>query len=193
METELREVSPSIHEVHTEASAAPSPSIRVNPRQSAANPGEGELLRRPGGVLLISCYELGHAPLALASPLAFLEQAGYAPDALDVAVEAFDAERVARARFVGISVPMHTALRLGVRVAERVRAINPACHLCFYGLYATLNADYLCAHGADSVIGGEYEEPLVALVEALASDRCGDVAGVTKRSNEPHPQPLPQG
>ena len=36
---------------------------------TAANAGES--LRRPGGVLLISCYELGHQPLALASPLAF--------------------------------------------------------------------------------------------------------------------------
>jgi radical SAM superfamily enzyme YgiQ (UPF0313 family) len=141
-------------------------------------------LRRPGGVLLISCYELGHQPLALASPLAFLEQAGYAPAVLDVAVEPWDAERVARARFVGISVPMHTALRLGVRVAEQVRAINPECHLCFYGLYATLNAGYLFDHGADSVIGGEYEAPLVALVEALAAGERGLSVGAT--SKEPH-------
>ena len=41
-------------------------------------------------------------------------------------VEPFDAAKVARARLVAISVPMHTALRLGVGIAERVRAINPA-------------------------------------------------------------------
>ncbi len=34
-------------------------------------------------------------------------------------VESFDVESAVRARFVGISVPMHTALRLGVRVAEQ--------------------------------------------------------------------------
>ena len=45
---------------------------------------------------------------------------------MDIAVEPFDAQKVARARFVAISVPMHTALRLGVRVAARVRAVNPA-------------------------------------------------------------------
>jgi hypothetical protein len=38
---------------------------------------------------------------------------------------------------------MHTALRLGGRAAEEVRRINPRCHICFYGLYASLNADYL--------------------------------------------------
>jgi radical SAM superfamily enzyme YgiQ (UPF0313 family) len=137
-----------------------------------------ETLRRPGAILLVSCYELGHQPLGLASPLGFLEGVGYIPDALDIAVERFDPEKAARARFVGISVPMHTALRLGVRVAEEVRRINPRCHICFYGLYASLNADYLPGHVADSVIGGEFETALGALVEALAGDRAGAVEGV---------------
>jgi radical SAM superfamily enzyme YgiQ (UPF0313 family) len=124
-------------------------------------------LYSPGSILLVSCYELGHQPLGAALPLAFLERAGFAPDVLDIAVESFDVDKVARARFVGISVPMHTALRLGVRVAERVREINPAATICFYGLYAALNADYLLEHGGDYCIGGECETPLVALVEAL--------------------------
>src|SRR4051812_34566611 len=121
-------------------------------------------------VLLISCYELGHQPLGLASPLGFLKRAGYGAESLDTSVEGFEAERLKRARFVGISVPMHTALRLGVRLAERVREVNPSCHLCFYGLYASLNAEYLLGHVADSVIGGEFEESLVSLIEALEKD-----------------------
>ena len=135
-------------------------------------------MRRPGAILLISCYELGHQPLGVASPLGFLEGAGYAPEGLDISVEGLDAEKVARARFVGISVPMHTALRLGVRVAERIRELNATCHICFYGLYASLNAEYLLAHVADSVIGGEFETSLVALIEALEAGRAGEVAGV---------------
>ena len=74
-------------------------------------PGDG-VLRRPGSILLISCYELGHQPLSIASAAAFLERAGYTPDTLDISVESFDVESVVRARFVGISVSMHTALRL---------------------------------------------------------------------------------
>src|SRR5262249_50145231 len=124
-------------------------------------------LHDAGSVLLISCYELGHQPLAAASPLGFLERAGFAADVLDIAVDPFDDDKVARARFVGISVPMHTALRLGMRVAERVRELNPAAMVCFYGLYAALNADYLLEHGADYCIGGECEAPLVALLQAL--------------------------
>ncbi|HXF04997.1 MAG TPA: CUAEP/CCAEP-tail radical SAM protein [Blastocatellia bacterium] len=127
---------------------------------------------RDGGILLISCYELGHQPLGIASPLGWLERAGFAPEVMDISVEPFDPEKVARAWFVGISVPMHTALRLGVRLAERVREVNPRCHICFYGLYASLNADFLLEGVADTVIGGEYEAPLLALIEALARGRA---------------------
>jgi radical SAM superfamily enzyme YgiQ (UPF0313 family) len=139
------------------------------------------------GILLVSCYELGHQPLALASPLAFLERAGHAAEALDISVEPFDTAKVTRARLVAISVPMHTALRLGVRVAEQIRRVNPGCHICFYGLYASLNADYLLEHCGDSVIGGEYESALVALVEAVEAGRSGPVDGVHLRGHAAKP------
>ena len=124
-------------------------------------------MRGKGEVLLISCYELGHQPFAVASALGFLERAGFRPAALDLAAERLDLAAVARARLVAISVPMHTALRIGVRVLGTIRAANPGAHICLYGLYATLNADYLLAHGADSVLGGEVEQRLVELAEAL--------------------------
>lgn len=126
-------------------------------------------MRGAGDILLVSTYELGHQPLALASPLAWLRGAGYDPVAVDTAVEALTDEAIGRARLVAISVPMHTATRLGVAVAERVRRLNPAAHICCYGLYALLNADYLRPRYADSVIGGEFEAPLLALVKRLAA------------------------
>lgn len=139
-------------------------------------------LRTPGSILLISCYELGHQPLSIALPTGFLRRAGFEPDSMDIAVEDFDPEKVARADFIGIAVPMHTALRLGVRVAQRARELNPDCHICFYGIYASLNSAYLLDHRADSCVGGEYEQPLVALVESIASGANGDdVAGVIRR------------
>jgi radical SAM superfamily enzyme YgiQ (UPF0313 family) len=156
-------------------------------------------LRSPGAVLLISCYELGHQPLGVALPLGFLERAGFVPSALDISVDIFDTAKIEQAQFVGISVPMHTALRLGVRVAQRVREMNPSASICFYGLYASLNAEYLLEHGGDYCIGGEVETPLVALVEALEShngngNRQGiDVPGVTQRgkATRPYLQRLP--
>jgi radical SAM superfamily enzyme YgiQ (UPF0313 family) len=131
-------------------------------------------MKERGAILLVACYELGHQPLAVAWPGAFLERAGYAPAVMDVSVEPFDAERVTRAKLVAISVPMHTALRLGVAVARRVRSLNPTCHIAFYGLYATLNASHLLGGIADSVLSGEIETALVDLVRSL--ERAGHVA-----------------
>ena len=119
-------------------------------------------------IALLSCYELGHQPHGLAMPLAFLERAGHRPVVQDLAVDRLDEELIRTAEFIGISVPMHTALRLGVRVAVRVRELNPSAHLCFFGLYAPLNEAYLRASGADSVLGGEHEVELVALIDRLA-------------------------
>ena len=133
----------------------------------ADSAAERRLLRQPGEIMFVSCYELGHQPLGIAQPIGFLEQAGFAPVGLDIAVDSIDESAFRLARFVGISVPMHTALRLGVRVAELIRRINPPCHICFYGLYASINAEYLLQHLADSVVGGEYDLPLVSLIEAL--------------------------
>jgi radical SAM superfamily enzyme YgiQ (UPF0313 family) len=122
----------------------------------------------PGEILLVACYELGHQPLSVAWPAAFLERAGFRPAVMDLSVEPFDADKVRRARLVAVAVPMHTALRLGVAAAARVRAANPDAHICFYGLYAALNAEYLTSQGhADSVLAGELEDALVALARRL--------------------------
>jgi radical SAM superfamily enzyme YgiQ (UPF0313 family) len=145
-------------------------------------------MREPGAILLVACYELGHQPLGAAWAAAFLEARGFAPAVLDVSVEPFDPEQAARARVVVVSVPMHTALRVGVALIARVRAVNPACHIVAHGLYAQLNAEYLLAHGVDSVIGGEAEAPLVALVERLEAGTGAASAGVgtAARPAAPH-------
>src|SRR5260370_14268611 len=146
-----------------------------------------------GAIRLVARCGLGRQPLAVAWPAAFLERLGYRPATLDVSVEPFDAEAVKRARLVAISVPMHTALRVGVAVAERVRAVNPGAHLCFFGLYATLNADYLLAHGADSVIGGEAEAPLAQLARAQAGGDAASLRGGGRAGARapPHPAKRP--
>ena len=58
--------------------------------QVAGSIEERSLLRYPGAVMFVSCYELGHQPLGIAQPMGFLEQAGFAPVGLDIAVENID-------------------------------------------------------------------------------------------------------
>lgn len=156
----------------------------------AADSGPGSVpaatLRSPGAVILISTYELGHQPLSLASPLASLEKAGFSPAVVDLAVERLEPKTIERARFAAVAVPMHTALRLGVKAVERIRSINPACRIALYGLYATLNARTLFARGADFIVGGECEEPLVRLAQDLDADGSGErVDGVNTTQRAP--------
>ena len=144
-------------------------------------------MTEPGAILLVACYELGHQPLSLASPLAVLRRAGFSPAAVDTSVSELTDATITQARLVAISAPMHTALRLGTRVAARVRALNPDAHICFYGLYAILNADYLLNGVADSVIGGEYEEALLALIQSLETPTGEPVPGVRTREHTAAP------
>ncbi len=120
-------------------------------------------------------------------PAAFLERAGYGSVCVDMSVEGVDTARAKCAAFVAISVPMHAALRLGFRAALRVREVNPGCHICFFGLYAFLNAEYLLQHVADSIIGGECEQPLTELVRALEEGRELEIEGVATRARPAQP------
>jgi radical SAM superfamily enzyme YgiQ (UPF0313 family) len=138
-------------------------------------------MRAAGDILLISCYELGHQPFHLALLQTMLRQAGYFPVSVDTSVETLTDEAIVRAHFVAVSVPMHTALRLGQQIAKRVRSLNPKAHICFYGLYASLNVEYLVQESIDSAIGGEYEAPLLKLITALESGQSTSIPGVSTR------------
>ena len=121
------------------------------------------------GILLVSTYEMGHQPLGLAAPARALRDRGHEVQCLDLAVETLSAERLQEASLVAISIPMHTAARLGTELARRVRRVNPQAHIAFYGLYASLLDRALSVSGlADSVVGGEYETGLVTLADQLA-------------------------
>src|SRR5437588_5869872 len=130
-------------------------------------------------VVLISTYELGRQPFGLASPAAWLKAAGASVTCLDLAVEGLEEEPVAAADLMAFYVPMHTATRLAASFVERVRRLNPHAHLCFYGLYAPMNEGFLRGLGAETILGGEFEEGLVALVNRLSEERA---------DGKPHPQ-----
>jgi radical SAM superfamily enzyme YgiQ (UPF0313 family) len=120
-------------------------------------------------ICLISTYELGRQPFGLASPAAWLRGSGHcAVTCLDLAAQPLDEAAVAAADLIAFYVPMHTATRIAASLVQRIRDLNQQAHICFYGLYAPLNETYLRRIGAETILGGEYEEGLLALVERLA-------------------------
>src|SRR5439155_20716419 len=96
-----------------------------------------------------------------------------------------------------IAVPMHTALRIGTRAAERIRELNPGCLIVFYGLYALLNQDYLLGPFAEAVLGGEFEGALVRIAERIEAGedpraRCAGPPPPPPPPPPPAPGPAPR-
>ena len=120
-------------------------------------------------ILLISTYELGHQPLHVAWPAAALISAGHTVQAVDLAVEDWDETKVEWAQAVGVSVPMHTAMRLGVETARRIKSRHPQKPIVFYGLYAAAARDRVVGEVADRAIAGEYTAELVEWFNGLNS------------------------
>jgi radical SAM superfamily enzyme YgiQ (UPF0313 family) len=121
-------------------------------------------------IVLISTYELGRQPFGLASPAAWLRKRGHNVVSLDLARQSLNLAAIADAQLVAIYLPMHTATRLAAQLIPQLRKHNPRAHLCCYGLYAPMNAEYLRALGVATILGGEFEEGLVQLAERLATD-----------------------
>jgi radical SAM superfamily enzyme YgiQ (UPF0313 family) len=119
-------------------------------------------------VVLVNPYEIGRQPFGLAEPAAWLRRAGHEVACLDLSIDKLDAAMLAGADLVAIYVAMHTATRIAVEAIPRVRALAPDASLCVYGLYAPMNEALLRSLGVDTVLGGEVEPQLVALVERLA-------------------------
>ncbi|MFN8497814.1 MAG: CUAEP/CCAEP-tail radical SAM protein [Anaerolineae bacterium] len=122
-------------------------------------------------IVLVSTYEMGRQPFGLASPAAWLREAGFGVTCVDLSIEAFAEDTLRDADLIAFYVPMHTATRMAVRALADARHLNPHAHICFFGLYAAENADYLRSLGVDTILGGEFEAPLVTLATWLSATR----------------------
>jgi radical SAM superfamily enzyme YgiQ (UPF0313 family) len=119
---------------------------------------------------LISTYDLGRQPFGLASPAAWLKDAGVDVVCADLAKQPLSEDAVHSADLVAFFLPMHTATRLALPVIDKVRTLSPAARLVAYGLYAPLNADLLRERGITDVLGGEFEAELVAIARGCVAD-----------------------
>jgi radical SAM superfamily enzyme YgiQ (UPF0313 family) len=127
-------------------------------------------------IILISTYELGRQPFGLVSPAAWLRKRGHEVACFDLTRQELDARAVGSAELIAIYLPMHTATRLACKLIPALREQNPGAHVCCYGLYAPMNAEYLRSLGVGTILGGEFEGGLVRLAERLSASN-GEVAG----------------
>jgi radical SAM superfamily enzyme YgiQ (UPF0313 family) len=121
-------------------------------------------------VLLVSTYDLGRQPFGLASPAAWLEEAGVQVECVDTSREKLTDDRMVRAELVAFYLPMHTATRLAAPLIDRVKRVNPEATLAAYGLYARINEAWLLDKGVAHVLGPEGEQELVELAKGT---ECG--------------------
>jgi radical SAM superfamily enzyme YgiQ (UPF0313 family) len=156
---------------------------------------DGTIIEDPGRMhaALVSTYDLGHQPFGLASAAAWLEAAGCTTRLIDLAVERLDEAAFRLADLVGFYLPMHTATRLAVPLIRRVRALNRDAHICAFGLYAPLNDELLYRLGVDTVIGGEFEEPLSRLCRGRAGDGADRSASPVSLAKQRFKRPLRSG
>jgi radical SAM superfamily enzyme YgiQ (UPF0313 family) len=124
-------------------------------------------------VLLVSTYELGRQPFGLASPAAWLRDAGCTVTCVDLACSVLPRAAVDEANLAAFYLPMHTATRIAIPAIRKVRAQHPDVHLCCYGLYAPTNEAYLRELGVQTVLGGEFEQGLRELAARLETSDSG--------------------
>jgi hypothetical protein len=139
-------------------------------------------------IVLISTYELGRQPFGLASPVAWLRARSHSVTRLDLSREAVDEPAIRAADLVAFYVPMHTATRLAAGLITPIREMNPLAHICFYGLYAPVNEEYLRGLGVGASLAARLElsagnhhgeavqpEPVISLARQkfLVPDRAG--------------------
>jgi radical SAM superfamily enzyme YgiQ (UPF0313 family) len=133
-------------------------------------------------IVLISTYELGRQPFGVVSPAAWLRKRGHEVACFDLTRQELDHAAIRAAGLIAIYLPMHTATRLAAKLIPSLREQNPSAHVCCYGLYAPMNAEYLRSLGVGTILGGEFEAGLVAL--------AGRLGETDRESNEIFPQGL---
>jgi len=114
-------------------------------------------------VVLVSPYELGRQPYALAHPAAHLVRAGHRVSCIDLSLQPLEDHLAADAGLIAIHLAMHTATRIAVDALPKIKARAPGAALCAYGLYAPMNAALFRELGVPNVFGTEAERDLARL------------------------------
>ncbi len=129
-------------------------------------------------VLLLSTYELGHQPLGIAAPASALEAVGHETRGFDLSMRDLPLDALEWAEAVAISIPMHTATRLGLEAIAAIRQARPDLPVAWHGLYAPVLSDHQLVRGTDLLVAGEAIPAVRAWLESLQTETPATNAGV---------------
>lgn len=142
---------------------------------------------------VLSIFEGGYQPITALSAFTALCEGGHDPSFLDLYVDGPEAvDQLGEMDFVAIAVPLFDALKTVPDIVTRVKASSPAARIAFFGQYATINPNLLAGPQGDYAVVGEWEKPLVGLVDML-SGRANDGliavadAAMTRAGSRPRP------
>jgi radical SAM superfamily enzyme YgiQ (UPF0313 family) len=125
------------------------------------------MLNKPS-VLLISPYDLGRQPFALAQTSAWLEANNFSVECLDLSVQKLSDESLKKADLIGLYLGMHTSTRIALKALPKINRCAPNATLFSFGLYAPLNRDILSQHKVSYFFGGESEPDILQLANKLS-------------------------
>lgn len=120
-------------------------------------------------IVLISPYDLGRQPFALAEPAAIFTNAHYEVECLDLSQHKLTTEKLAPASIVFIYLSMLTATRIAVEAMPRIQQMAPRARIAVFGWYAPVNEEFLRELGVDAVFGGESETDMLAYAESISA------------------------
>lgn len=115
-------------------------------------------------VVLISPYDLGRQPFALAELSALLTRAECNVVCIDLSQQKLDALLPARSDVVFVHLGMLTATRIALEALPRIKNRLPDTRIAVYGWYAPINEALMRNAGIDAVFGGESDEDMVEYV-----------------------------
>ncbi|MBL4743725.1 MAG: radical SAM protein [Cycloclasticus sp.] len=135
-------------------------------------------------ILLISPYDLGRQPFALAQAGAWLKAEGFHVEYLDLSIQKLSEESLEKAQLIGLYLGMHTATRIALKALPKINQVAPNATLFSFGLYAPLNQDILSQHGVQYFFGGESEPDILQLAKQLASDDHSTLENTVVRTSK---------
>lgn len=121
-------------------------------------------------ILLISPYDLGRQPFALAQTSAWLKDNNFSVECLDLSVQKLDEQSLKQADLIGLYLGMHTATRIALKALPKINQLASNATIFTFGLYAPLNQAILSQHNVSYFFGGESEPDILQLAKHTLSE-----------------------